>query len=161
MLTVVDQQECAGVDRARNRIDAVVIALVFESKCLRDRGRDQTRVSEGRERHPEHSSGKLLGELAGGLKREARLAGPARPCKREQLDRRIGGVPDHRREFTRPPQEGCCRHRKIRPVERLERREVRRSELVETDRVGEILQPMLSEIAQLKGFRLEQRHRRR
>ena len=53
------------------------------------------------------------------------------------------------------------RDREVRPEEGLQRREALLAELVDPDRCGEILQPVLAEVREREVTGLEQRHRRR
>ena len=72
---------------------------------------DQRRVAQRRERHPEDAVGVVVGELGGGLEREPRLAGAARPGQRQQADVVLASSATHLGELALAAEERRRRNR--------------------------------------------------
>ena len=79
---------------------------------------------------------------------EARLAGPTRAGERQQADVRPRDQRLHFLQLTLPAEKRRCGDREIRLVQRLQGRKVGVAELVEPLRCGEVLQAVLTEIAE-------------
>ena len=92
-------------------------------------------------------------ELGGDLERESRLASAAGPGERQQA-RAVGEHGDELRELALPADERARGEGQVGRVERAERREVAVAELVQALGVDEILEPVLSEVAN-RGVALE------
>jgi hypothetical protein len=113
----------------------------------RERGQDELGIAKRRERDPVDPVGVAIGGEAGRLQGKARLPGAARAGEGEQArsfeERHDLG------ELGLPAEEGRRRHREVRAVEALEGREVSLAQLVDPLGGGEVLEPVLAEIAQL------------
>ncbi len=57
---------------------------LLDPECLRNRRKHETRVGDRRQRDEEGAVGEVLEQVGCRLEREARLAGAARACQREQ-----------------------------------------------------------------------------
>ena len=119
---------------------------------LRRRVEHELRVAQRRERHPVHAVGERFGDGARGLQREPCLAAPACARQRQQT-RAVEQQRAHLRELSLPTEERRRRHGQVGAVEAPERRKLLVSQLVEPLRRGEVLQPVLAEVAQPLGGR--------
>ncbi len=125
-----------------------------EPERLRDRRQDELGIGDRCQRDEEHALGEFLEELGGGLQPEPGLARASRPGERQQAhvlppqslgDRgQLALAPDQRRG-----QDGQVRGSVL---ERAQRRELARQpldhELREPLRPGQVLEPVLTEVAQ-------------
>ncbi len=151
MLEVVQQEQQPPVSDRRCQLSG-------RSERATRRVEDGCRVGDGGERNPPDSLRVLVRGGACCLQRESGLATAARagegqqPRPREELAdlAQLPVAPEERRR----------RYGQVRLVERLQRREVVRSELVDAFRGGEVLEAVLAQIAQL-GSVHEARRRRR
>jgi hypothetical protein len=109
----------------------------------------EARIAKRRERHPPHPVLVRLGDLARGLQREPRLPRSARAGERDQANVVLGEERGHIREVVLPAEEERRRHRQVGLVERLQRRKLTAAQLIEVLRSGEILEPVLAEIAEI------------
>ena len=100
----------------------------------------------GGERHPEDAVLVGADQLGGDLERQPGLAGPARPGDRDQA-RAVAQQVEHLVDLALAAEQRGGRHRQVGGVERLQRREVVVAELVEPRRRGEVLEPVLAEVA--------------
>src|SRR5207247_4348222 len=92
---------------------------------------------------------KILNEVRRRLEREARLSHPTRTRKRDETDTVDTNRTQNVAELFLPADQRLRRQRKIRRVQRLEWRKVAVAELVNPFRGRQILEPVLTEIAQL------------
>jgi hypothetical protein len=139
-----------------------LVADVLEQLALRadpglDGVSDERRISKGLERNPVDAVGEGFGPVRGDLQREPRLPAAARTGERHQP----AGAHQlaELSELPRTPDERRLLDRQIRPVERLQRRELRLADLPDPLRRAEVLQAVLAEIAEAVG--LHERGRRR
>ena len=142
MLEVVEQkQQPAVADLLRRRSAS--------AERARSRSRDHVAgVRHRGERHPPHALRVAIRSGAGRLQRKPRLAAAAGSGQRQHAHVVAGEQRLQRVELTRAPEERCRRDREVRPVQALQRRERGVSELVEPLGRGEVLQPVLAEVAQ-------------
>ena len=120
---------------------------------------DVRRIGERRKRHPPHTVGIRVRHLAGGVEREPRLPRSAGAGQRQETRVVAASSSPHVGELLLTPEELRRRDREVRPVQRLERRELVVAELVDPLRRAQVLEPVLAEVAQLGG--LDERGRRR
>jgi len=142
VLEVVEQeQQAPPVDEIGER------SATAESPrgCLPHVGR----IGDGRERYPPHSVGVLARGLAGRMKCEPRLPRPAGTRKREQPRVTVREHLTHGRELLLAAEKRSPRDREIRPVKRLQGRELAITELKDPLRRTQVLQPVLAEVAEL------------
>ena len=142
---------CSKLSNSRSmRLSAMWSARPFvEPTDLRRRLQHELGLAERRQRHPPDAvadSRQTPGRAA--CEREPRLTGATRArsasageCPFEQAD--------DLDELALPAEEGRRRNRQVRPEERLERRELAVSELVDALGRGEILEPVLAEVGEL------------
>ena len=123
--------------------------------CCREHERG---IAKRRERDPVHAVGVGIRSEAGCLQREPRLPGAARAGEREQASVVCAQELDDLGQFLLSAEEGRRGHRQVRAVEGFERGEVAVSELVDALGSGEVLQPMLAEVAK---FALDELRARR
>ncbi len=129
-------------------------AALPESERLRDRGQDERGIGDRRQRDEEHALGEVLDELGGSLQREPGLARAARPGERQQTHVLPPQSLGDRSQLALAPDQRCGLDGQVRrPVlERAQRRELVRQpvdhELREPLRPGQVLEPMLAEVAQ-------------
>src|SRR5205823_267957 len=116
---------------------------------LRNLGGHESRVSERAEGNPEDTIRDRADELGRDLKREPRLARAARPGDRDEPS--IAEQLDELGHFSLAAEERARRDRKIRGVERPERRELIIAELEEAFRLGQVLQSVLAEVTEPRG----------
>ena len=115
LLEVVDEDEQPLV---RHVLEQPVVGAHRGS----DRPLDESRIAESLQRNPEDPVGEVLDRFGRELEREPRLAATAGPREREQamLADELTGL----RELPLPPDERIRLDREVRPIERLQRREV-------------------------------------
>ena len=122
-------------------------AVVGADRCS-DRTLDEGRVAQRLERNPEDAVGELLDRFGRELEREARLAASARPRQRQQAVRAY--EPSSLFELALPADERRRLDRQVRPIERLQWREVLVAELVQALGRGQVLEAMVAEVTQLR-----------
>ena len=103
-------------------------------------------VAQRREGHPEDAVRIPVRCLGGGLEAEPGLAGPARPDQGQQAG--VLEQVEHLRELVLPAEERRRGNRQVRPVQALQSREVVVAELVDPLWRGQILEPVLAQVAQ-------------
>ena len=118
----------------------------LERSC--QRREDELRRGNGGEREPIDAVAKSVCELRGELQPEPRLPGPSGTREREEPDavahqERLGFA-----ELAPSADERCRLYGKVGSVERLERRVLLASDLVEAKRPREILEQVLAEVSQ-------------
>ena len=148
VLAVVDHEQAllAG-ERRSDRIHQRLVGLDTERPG--ERRRDEVRIAQRCERLPREPVGELLGGLGRRLEREAGLAAAAGAGEGDQP----GPTREHPRDLRdlgAPADEGRGGDGEVRTMDRPQRREVPLSELVQADRLGEVLQPLLAEVVQGK-----------
>ena len=121
VLDVVEQHEqrLAAEMRAKRLFERCP-ALFAHRKRLRERGKDELRIAEWRERHPEHAVREGLRGLRCRLQSEPRLAGAPGPVSVSSRDPSSVRSSTDLRELCSRPEEGRRRDRQVRPVQRLE-----------------------------------------
>ncbi len=130
----------------------VVGEAPFRPDGLRRSREHVGRIAERCEWHPEDAVWIQVAGRARCLQREARLADAARTGQRDE-PRVVDG--EQRRELGQlalAPEERGRGHGQVRAVEALERRELRLAELVDPLRRGEVLQPVLAQVAHRRGI---------
>ena len=125
---------------------------------LRDLGVEELGIGETDERHPEHSVALRADELGRDLQRKPRLARAACAGERDQ-PRAVGEHRDELLDLALPADERARGDGQVGRVERPQRREVAVAELVQALGVDEILEPVLSEVAD-RDVALEKSSRR-
>jgi len=105
----------------------------------------KVRVTQRRERHPEHTVRVPVGRLGGGLEAEPGLSGSARTGQRQQAG--VREQAEYLPEFVLTTEERRRGDRQVRPVKALQRRKLPLPELVQALRSREILQTVLAEVA--------------
>ena len=155
MLEVVQHEQQALVaDRCRER--------VLRPERLSGGRLDECGIGERSERDPPHPAVVVVRGRCGSLQREPRLAAATGPGQRHQPD--VGAAQQGRNLVDLPlaAEERRRRNRKVRLVQRLQRREVFRPELEETLRRAQVLQPVQAEVADVGagevGRRLREQH---
>ena len=153
MLKVVQQkQQPTPVDELRQRAAA--------AERTGGRRSDIGGIGERSERHPPHAVRIRFRRLAGRVEREPRLPRPARARQREETGVVAREQLPHVGELVLAAEKRRRRDRQVRPVERLQRRKLVFTELVDPLGSAEILEPVLAEIAELGGVDERRRHRR-
>jgi hypothetical protein len=114
---------------------------------LRNLGGHETRVGERAKGNPEDTVRDRADELGRDLKREPSLTRAARPGDRDEPS--IAEQLDELGHCSLASEERARRDWKIRGVERPERRELAVTELEEAFRLGQVLQSMLAEVAEM------------
>ena len=147
MLEVVEQKQQALVAHMLGQ-------PVSRSDGLRRLLEHEPRIAERRQRHPEDAVGESFRALGRCLQREPRLARSAGPGESQQPC--PGEQPHDLRQLALATDEGRRGYRQVRPVERLERREVRVAELVDPLRSAQVLKPVLREVKYQVATRIEQ-----
>jgi hypothetical protein len=97
--------------------------LLAHVERLRHRREHEPSVSHRGKRHPPDALGKAIRGCGNGLQGEPRLAGPARPCQRQQAR----AVIEERRQVSKlllATDERGRRHRQVRPEQRPQRRKL-------------------------------------
>jgi hypothetical protein len=154
MLEVVQQQQQLLVaDDGRE--------LLARAERLSDRRQDELRVADRRQQDPVDTVREVADDVGRSLDREACLARPARPGESEQptlAAQQLGDVC----YLTLSTDERAGRPREVRVRDRLQRRKRHIPELEDPDRLVEVLQPVLSQIAdlavELLARRLREQH---
>ena len=148
VLAVVDHEQAplAG-ERRSDRIHRRLVGLDTERPG--ERRRDEVRIAQRCERLPREPVGELLGGLGRRLEREAGLAAAAGAGEGDQPGP-TREQPRDLRDLGAPADEGRGGDGEVRTMDRPQRREVPLSELVQADRLGEVLQPLLAEVVQGK-----------
>jgi hypothetical protein len=112
-------------------------------------GLDERGIGERGERHPPDPTVVVVRRRRCGLERESCLAAPARTGQRHEPDARplqqLGDLVD----LPLATEEQRRRNRQVRFVQRVQRREVVRSELEEALWRAQVLQPVQAEVAHL------------
>src|SRR5262249_47308852 len=121
---------------------------VLGSQRLRDRLGDERGIAQGSEPDPEDA--RLVGgdEGRGGLERQTRLARAAWTGEREQT-RTVAEAREHLLQLALATDEGARRTGEVRVRDRLQRREGAVAELVQGDRLRDVLQAVLAELVQM------------
>ena len=122
---------------------------IVPSHDLGDGRHYESRVGHGLQRHPPDAVRKVLEALGRRLQGQPRLARAPRSGEGEEAYVPASEQPEHLGELALTAEERRRLDRKVRPVERLQGREVAVTELVEALRRGEILQPVQSLVAEL------------
>jgi hypothetical protein len=146
MLEVVEQEQDLSPAEEPGQI-------VGRADRLRDLGVEQRGIGEADQWHPEDAVALRAYELRRDLEREPGLARAAGAGERHEPF----AVREHRDELldlALPPDERARGERQVRGVERPQRRKVTVAELEQSLRVGEVLQPVLAQVANF-GVRLE------
>ncbi len=121
---------------------------VLAPECLGDRAQHEGGVPQRRHPDPEHAISELGHQLGGNLDRQPRLARAAGPRQGEQ-PRPVPEECDDLGELALAADEGTCRAGQVRVRKRLQGREALVPELVDPDRLDEVLQAVLAEVGQL------------
>ena len=151
LLEVVEQQQQLA-------LGDVLGEPVLRPQRLRDRLGHERRVAQRRQADPEDPRLEGGHELGGGLEREPRLARAAGTREGDQA-RAVAKQSEQLIALARPADEGGGRSRQVRVRDRLQRREGLTAQLEERDRLVEVLEAVLTEIAD-KHPVVEQRPRR-
>ena len=141
MLEVVEQEQELPVSD-------VLPELLARPERLGRRLEHQARLAQRRERHPPDAVLVLGDELRRGLEGEPRLARAADPREREQAHRLAAKQIDDLGDLLRPPEERRRRDGEVRLVQAPERGEVVVPELVDALGSGEVLEPVLAQVAE-------------
>lgn len=144
MLEVVEEEQ-------EPLVADVLDEAVFGSERLGCALGHERRVAQRRERNPEHPVGTIIARGRCRLQREPRLPGPARPRKGEQAETLSRGELQHLGELALAAEKGRRRNGEVRAVERAERRERALAELVDPLGSGEVLEPVLAQVAERTG----------
>jgi hypothetical protein len=102
-------------------------------------------VAQRRQIHEPDPVRVSLGGLAGDSEREPRLSDSAGADDRHQAG--VGEEPKQVDELFLAPDQRVCRHRQVRAVEALERRELGRAELVHALGCRQVLEAVLAQVA--------------
>ncbi len=124
-----------------------------------DRALEERRIAKRLERNPEDAVREGLGCVCGHLERESRLPAATRSRQRKQAVR--ADELTELLELSPTANERRLLDRQIRPVQRLQRRKLAVSELVQMLRRAQVLEPVLAEVAQFCGVANELSRRRR
>ena len=106
------------------------------------------RVAKRSERHPPEAVGVRLGRLGRRLDRKPGLSGTARAAQRQEPQVLSLQELHDRCKLELPPDHRRRGHRQVRPIEALERRELVLAELEDALGGAEILEAVLSQVAQ-------------
>ena len=120
--------------------------LLLRPQRLRHRVHDQRRIADRRQPDPEDPGSELAHQLPGRLERQPRLPRSTRAGERHQPRRLVPNERDNLRHFLLAPHERGERHGEVRVRDRPQRRKAIRSELVQRDRLGEVLQPVPAQV---------------
>ena len=143
--------------RSSSLVGDVLGEAVLGAERLRCRLEDELGVAQRSERHPPDPVREGVGGLCRGLQGEPGLPRPAGPGQGEQAGVLAGEEREHLGELALPAEEGGGRDGQVRPVERLERRELAVSELVDPLRRREVLEPVLAQVRELDLDELSRR----
>jgi hypothetical protein len=140
LLEVVEQQQQLLAAK-------LVLELGLRTDRRRDRRDDERRIADRREPDPPDSVAEVFDCLGGDLEREPRLADSAgtRDCHKASA---AAKQPEHVGKLLLAADQWVGRKRQVAVVQTLERRKVAFADLVDPLGRGEVLQPMLSQIAQ-------------
>ena len=114
---------------------------------LRDRVQRERRVAQRGERDPPDAVGEVLGDLGRCLQRQPCLPRPAGAGEGQQPDVLTAQEADDLVEFALAAEKRRRRDGEVRLVERLQARELGVAQLEEALRRGEVLEPVLAQIA--------------
>ena len=161
MLDVVEQHEQRLAAEVRGqRLCERCPPLFAHRERLSERRKDELRIAEWREWHPEHAVGKDSEACAAACNASRVLPVPPGPVSVSRRDRRRSAArPPPRAPLA--PEEGRRRDGQVRAVQRREGRKVAVSELVDALWRGQVLEPVLAEILQLELDELRAQRRRR
>ena len=153
MLCVVEHQQAPLVAQGGGKplVERLSRLLLHADRLCQCR-QQEGRVVERRERHPGGAVEEPVGHLGCGLERQPRLARAAWPGERQEPYVVAGEELNHLGQLVLPAQERCRRHREVRTVERLERREVTLSQLEDPLGRRQVLETMLAEITEIAGL---------
>ena len=148
VLGVVDQQErpLRGQCVDERLLDREAGALPHLER-LRDGVERERRVAKRGERNPPDAVGDILGDLRRGLQRQPRLPCPAGARERQQPNVLAAQQADDLVELAPAAEERRRRDGEVRLVQRLQAREVGVAQLEEALRRREVLQTVLTEVA--------------
>ncbi len=146
LLDVVEQQQHAAVADVAGQV-------VGEAQHVRRLAEHQAGVAHRGERHPVDPAPVLVGDGCDRLQPEPGLAGPAGAGEREQPDVVAPQQVEDLGELGVPADERRGRHGQVGPVQALQRREVVVAELVDPLGSGQVLEPVLAEVAQRRDVR--------
>ena len=146
LLEVVEQQQQLALADVPGKV-------VLCAERLRDRLGHERRVAQRRQPNPEDACLVFRNERRRRLQRKPRLARATRPGQRDQ-PRAALEPGKHLRQLPPPADERARRPRQVRIRDRLERRKAPLPELEDRDRLGNVLEPMLTQIDQSVGARL-------
>ena len=118
-----------------------------DAKRLRDRREHESRIGERGEPDEPDTVQVVLDELGRRLQAETCLAAPTRSGEGEEPDVLASEQSHHLGELTVAPEERRRLHRKVRLIERPQRRELGVPELVEVFGCLEVLQAVIPEVA--------------
>ena len=152
VLGVVDQQQRAlGGERVGERLLERDSRPLPHVERLRDGVERESRVPKRSERHPPDAVGHVLGHLGRGLQSQTGLPGAARARQRQQPDLVVTQEADDLLQLARTAEKRRRRNGQVRLPQALDRREALASELEHALRRGQVLQPVLAEIADVVG----------
>jgi len=123
----------------------VLVQLALGSERGRDRREEQLGLGQRLQRHPEDAVGEVLDELGRGLECKPRLTRPAGTGHGDQA-RALADDRDQLFELALPADQGRGLRWQVGRVERAKRREIALAQLVELDRLAEVLEPVQPEI---------------
>jgi hypothetical protein len=144
LLEVVEEQEQTLVG---DLLGQTVLGAEHLPCCLKH----QSRVTQGRERHPKDTVRVAPRGFGGHLQPEARLACAAGARQREQPDFVLGQQLEHLRQLVLPADERSGSDRQVGPIEAFQWRELVVAELIDPFRRRQVLQPVVAQVLQSNG----------
>ena len=138
LLQVVEQQQHPLLIDVRGE-------TVLGADRLGDGRFDEARLVDGGQRHPEHAAAEVVDALGRRLEGKPRLAGAA--CPGQRHDPGAVDQPGDLDQLRGPTDERAGLRRQVRGIERAQRRERLRTELVQPLGSAEVLEPMQPEVA--------------
>jgi hypothetical protein len=141
LLQVVQQEQQALTTQELSKI-------VPRPEDLRDGRPNERRIPHRGERNEPDAVGEFLDDRSGRMQRESCLPAATRPGEREQA-RTVRQHRLHLAQLSLPTHERRRLHGQVRLMERLQRREVLVTELVDLLGRRQVLEPVLTEVAHL------------
>jgi hypothetical protein len=103
---IQDQEETLAGEVRHQGVTQGLLGPFSDAQPLRDRGRDEGRINQWRQRDEDHAIGKLQRDLLRVGECEARLAGASRSGQGEEPDHGLSQESSHRHDFLFPTDQG-------------------------------------------------------